>query len=209
MSVQTSKPNFRILEGCYPEVDYEEFKKDFLNPHILVDELRRKYNISLKVYHTLRKKVMKDTGVWKKPCQPQQHFINGVPIYREYKSAEYIQEINGDYVIIKTTGYVTRHHGRYEDYETAKMVRDKLVACNWNLDVSNELKALYGKKHLKPSLEKARAVYDEYEKRYFFDREHTLAEIKKELNITGRMYDYLLMMLRDKHGQYVNRRMYD
>ena len=89
------------------------------------------------------------------------------------------------------------------------MVRDKLVACNWNLDVSNELKALYGKKHLKPSLEKAKAVYDEYEKRYFFDREHTLAEIKKELNVTGRMYDCLLMMLRDKHGQYVNRRMYD
>ena len=30
MSVQTdNRPNFRIIEGYEPDVDYEEFKKDF------------------------------------------------------------------------------------------------------------------------------------------------------------------------------------
>lgn len=203
------KPKFNIIEGYEPDIDYDEFKKDFLNPYILVKELLDKYRISKKVYREYRDKILKETGLWKKPNIAQQRSVKGTPFTRECKNAEYIQRINGDYVVVKTIGYTTTYYGRYDDYETARMVRDILVKNNWNNEIGMELKALYGKKHLKPSLEKAKEVYDEYETRYFFDREHTLEEIKHDLGIKGRTYDYLRMLLREKHGSDVRRAMYD
>ena len=203
------RPTFRILEGYKPDVDYEEFKKDFLNPFILVKELREKYGMSDRVYNEYRERVLKETGLWMKPSKAHKKFIKGVPISRECKCAEYIQEINGDFVVVKTRGYITKYFGRYEEYETAKKVRDTLLENNWNEELGEELKALYGKKHLRPAFEKAKEVYDAYETRYFFDREHTLEEIKQELGIKGRMYEYLLLMLKDKHGRNVRRGMYD
>lgn len=204
-----AKPVFNIIEGYVPDVDYEEFKEDFINPHILVSEIREKYNISQRVYNEYRDRVLKETGLWKKPNIAHQRFIKGVPLTSNYKSAEYIREIKGDYVVVKTIGYDTRYYGRYEDYETAKKVRDVLVENNWNQDIGMELKELYGKHRLKPSLDKAKEVFDEFEKRYFFDRDTLIVDIREEMDISMRTYQYLLMMLRNKHGNGVKRGMYD
>ena len=84
MSTQTdNRPNFRIIEGYEPDVDYEEFKKDFLNPYILVDELREKYGISPRKYNEYRARVLKETGLWRKPNVAQQRFLKGLPLTRD------------------------------------------------------------------------------------------------------------------------------
>lgn len=203
------RPTFRILEGYEPEVDYEEFKKDFLNPFFLVKDLRKKYNISENVYKEYRDRVLDETGLWRKPSHAHQRCLDGIVLTRECKSAKYIQEVSNGFVIAKRKNYIVKLYGRYEDYETAKKVRDILIENDWDEEVGKELKSLYGLKKLRPAMERAKKVYDEYETRYFFDREHTLAEIKEELGIKGRTYEYLLRMLKYKHGSNVNRRMYD
>ena len=55
----------------------------------------------------------------------------------------------------------------------------------------------------------AKEVYDEYEARYFHDKDTLLEDIKEELGISKATYRYILMMLREKHGKKVNRWMYD
>ena len=204
MSVRTDKPNFRIIENYEPDVDYEEFKKDFLNPMILKDELIKKYDISNKVYCRYRDKVLDETGLLKKPSCTQPDRIKPSLAQR---NSEFIKKVGDFYVVAKRIRYTNYYFGRYSDYDTAKMVRDRLVESNWDLALGDELKKLYALKRHKPALEKAKRLFDEFEKRYFFDDEHTLKEIFEEMNIEGSVYHYLLMMLREKHGR-VKRSMY-
>ena len=210
MSTQTdNRPNFRIIEGYEPDVDYEEFKKDFLDPYILVDELRKKYGISPRKYNEYRARVLKETGLWRKPNVAQQRFLKGLPLTRDCQCAEYIQNVNGDFLIVKTICYDTHYYGRYTDYETALKVRDILIENNWDKELGEELKRIYGKKRLRPSLDKAKELYDEYEYRYFNEKDTLVEDIKEEMGISKATYHYMLMLLREKHGKNVNRRMYD
>ena len=203
------KLNFRIVEGYEPDVDYEEFKKDFLNPYILVDELREKYNITPRKYNEYRARVLKETGLWRKPNVTQQRFLKGLPLSQDCRCAEYIQNVNGDFIVVKTICYDTHYYGRYTNFETALKVRDILIENNWDKELGEELKKLYGKKRLRPSLEKAKELYDEYEYRYFHEKDSLLDDIKKEMGISKATYHYMLMLLREKHGKKVNRWMYD
>lgn len=194
-----SRPNFNIIEGYEVNVNYEEFKKDFLNPYISVIELREKYGMSNRVYKKYRSKILKETGLSRKPTQNYQKFIKGLPISHEFVNRDYIRRIGDSFTVVKTTGYSTHYFGRYDNFETALMVRDKLVEHNWNIEYGNELKALYSKTRAKPSLALAVKIYDEFEKRYFA-REQPISEIKEDMNISKQTYSYLLKLIRNKHG---------
>ena len=201
-----SKPNFRIIENYEPEVDYESFKEDFLNPFILKEELRKKHELSQKRYEKYRDMVLKETGLLKKPSATHKHNFKSV-LSRKYGDAEFIREINGNYVVVKTTRYVTTYFGRYADLSTARMVRDKLIACDWDVGVGERLKTLYGIKR-KTALDTARDVFDEFEDRYFNDSQTTIQNIIDDMGITQRVYQFLLMLLRDKYGDDLSRGMF-
>lgn len=59
--------NFKIIENHDDGVDYEELKKDYLDPTMAVAHICRKWGISRKRYNKYRKDIVKDTGVKRKP----------------------------------------------------------------------------------------------------------------------------------------------
>lgn len=58
--------NFKIVENHDDGVDYEELKKDYLNPNMAVKHICKKWNITRKQYNKYRKDLVKDTGVPRK-----------------------------------------------------------------------------------------------------------------------------------------------
>ena len=194
----SEKVNFRIVENPRVGIDYENFKKDFLNPHISKDELIEKYELTMGRYMDYRARVKEETGLSKKPF-----IYNGGRSNSLGSGSEYIRKINGYYTVVKTFKYNAKNYGSFDDYETAVMVRDKLVESNWDETLAFELKQKYGRKRRKPALEKAEEIYDEF-KKYYFDTSIPLKQVFKELGITQSMYSYLLNMIQDEYN--INRR---
>ena len=203
------RPNFNIIEGHTVELDYGEFKDDFLNPYFLAKDVRKKYGLSIKQYMVFRDKVLDETGLTRKPTKNQYRVLEDLPSDLKYFCTQHISECNGLYIIRKSINYSMKYYGRYEDYDTAVMVRDKLIECDWDEEVAKDLKTIYGKKRLFPALEKAKEVYDEFEYRYFYDRDTNIEDILKEMDLGRRTYSYLIMMLRANHNGRVRRNMYD
>ena len=191
-----SEATFRIIENYEPEVDYEEFKKDFLNPHMRKAEIRDKYGLSNNKYSEYRSKVLAETGLLRKPF-----VYNGGKVNTSRDGSEYIRKNYGFYTVIKTTRYSRKNYGSYDDYETAVMVRDKLIKHNWDTALASDLKRKYGRKRRKPALVKAEKIYDEF-KKYYFDTSMPMPDVRKKLNITQRMYGYLLEMIQEEYGVY-------
>lgn len=130
--------SFNIIEGNDDWMNiYPEFKEDFLDESVHVAELKRKYDLSHGKYDYLRKKVLKETGLQEKPIK-----LGGRNF--TFKEGRYIvQDKKGTCRIYKTINYVKTSFGSYPDYETAKIVRDKLVECNWDKKTAKELKEKY------------------------------------------------------------------
>ena len=63
-----ARPNFNIVEKVSPVVDYESFKKDFLNPNIKVNDLKEKYNLAPSDYKEYRDRVLSETNLVRKPA---------------------------------------------------------------------------------------------------------------------------------------------
>lgn len=63
-----SKPNFRTIENYEPQVDYEEFKEDYLNSKLNYTEIRKKYDLSKKRYSRLAERVRLEEGL---ECRPR------------------------------------------------------------------------------------------------------------------------------------------
>ena len=199
-----SEVNFRIIEGYEPVVDYEEFKKDFIDPNIRADDIREKYGLSLKRWIAYRKRVCDETGLARKPSK-NNHFrvfkncfpARVVPVKTGH---EFIQEKNGSYCIIKTIGKRTYYFGRYITLDCAMKVRDKLVECNWDYETGKRLASKYGRDRLRPAKIKALKMYDEFEDLYI-NSNKLITTIQSELGLTNRMYMYLIEELYNRHGK--------
>lgn len=208
MTVESKpRPNFRIVENYEPQVDYEEFKKDFLNPLMLKSDLRKKHDISDNQYNRYRERVLKETGLSRKPSTCH-HTDMGKVMTCNHPNAEFIVKVGDCYVITKTIKGKVHYFGRYKDYATAKMVRDKLYKANWDKSLGEELKQIYGMVRKKSALDKAKKVYNEFEDRYFNDLDTTVSNILDDLGASGSAYRYLLMFLRENHGSNAHRGMY-
>lgn len=131
--------NFRFIDNSDANLDliYDEFKKDFLNPSIHVPELKKKYDLSVSKYKYLRGQVLEETGLPEKPT------LKGGRHYKITESRYIIKHKHGKATIYKTVDGYKRSFGTYPDFETAKIVRDKLVECNWDDKTALELKKQY------------------------------------------------------------------
>jgi len=200
MSTSSDKPNFRIIENPPEKVDYELFKKDFLDPYQLAVDVKKKHGMTKSMWRDYRQQVLDETGLTEKPHR------NHKRIYHERNcpDAEYIQKKSNGYIVVKTINGKTKYFGRYLDYETAKMVRDKLYVSNWNEALGVMLKENYGIGRTSTGYNRAVEVFDEFEDKYFNSNEK-MVDILDEMNLTTRIYKYLILMLREKYGEDIHR----
>lgn len=135
----TEGVTFRIIENADANLDliYPEFKKDFLNPKIHVPELKEKYDLSVAKYNHLREQVLKETGLIEKPT------LKGGRNYEITSRRYIICHKSGKCTIYKTVDKYKKSFGTYPDFETAKIVRDKLVECEWDPVEALRLKKQY------------------------------------------------------------------
>lgn len=118
---------FHIVEGednSSLDKIYNNFKEDFLNPTVTIDDLRSKFDLSHRMYNVLRSRVLKETGLKRKPQKRPNSKVIG--------KHTYIQSNNGTYRIVKYIDGCLQNFGNYKDLETAIKVRDKLIACDWD-----------------------------------------------------------------------------
>lgn len=135
----SSEVNFRLIENADANLDliYEEFKQDFLNPKCHVPELKNKYDLSVAKYKYLRNRVLDETGLKEKPTS------KGGRHYTVTDRRYIICHKTGKCTIYKTIDKYKKSFGTYPDFETAKIVRDKLVECNWDKNEALRLKEKY------------------------------------------------------------------
>lgn len=190
------KPTFNLIEESFEPLDYESFKEDFLNPFMNVEDIKAKYGIKNGDYRYYRNRVLDDTGLKRKPYYKHGcHFAEYVKAHPN--QFEHIRKQNNTYLIVKTIDTVTRYYGRYDDYDTAKMVRDKLVESDWDESLAVLLKDKYSLNRRSNSIvSKAEEVYDRY-KDLYCNSSLTVNEINQMFGISCRCYEFLLKMLRE------------
>lgn len=129
------RPNFRIIDGdkWNSHVDFEELKKDYLNPDVYVGDILAKHNISRGEYYRLRKRLVEETGI---PIKPS-NLKGGSPIINV---TQYITQdpLTQKYRVAKYVGGILRHYGRYKTLEEAIRVRDVLIEENWDYSFYEE-----------------------------------------------------------------------
>lgn len=91
---------------------YADYYSDLNSP-----ELREKYGLPYHKYYKLLEKLRKKYNISHARTNNPHRFI--------YRSHE-------DYYIVKQTGGQHNYYGRYEDYESAKKVRDYMEEHDWN-----------------------------------------------------------------------------
>lgn len=187
-----ARPNFNIVEKVSPVVDYESFKKDFLNPNIKVNDLKEKYNLAPSDYKEYRDRVLSETNLVRKPAFYGRDITieDETYITRRYNGYDVFKHINGKY----------KFFGKYKDLGTARLVRDKLIECNWDEKVAEELKKKYLPKKVKPSRNIALKRFSEFDDLYM-NSNHTIGEIMEIMGITNSVYIHLLALMRDKYGK--------
>jgi hypothetical protein len=126
--------NFRIVNGDVDSINeiYPDFKKEFLKKENTIEDLRVKFDLSYKEYERLRSKVLSETGLKQKP---QQKSTNA----RLINDTTYIYKIKGKYHVIKTINQKQTTYGRYDDFDSAKRVRDKLIENEWDRGTLREI----------------------------------------------------------------------
>ena len=196
-----NRPTFRVVENPPDKVDYEAFKEDFLNPHMLAGDVKKKHGMTKSMWRDYRRRVLDETGLKEKPHK-YHRLMN--PSTKDYVTAEFIQKKPNGYIIVKKINGKAKYFGRYDDYATAKMVRDKLYANNWDEALGIVLKETYGIGRHNMGYAKAVKVYDEFEDKYF-NSDLRIVDILSEMGISNRVYRFLLKMIREKHGEDVHR----
>lgn len=125
---------FRVIEGetDFSEI-YEDFKKDFLNPELYIRDITKKYNLTYGEYCKIRKQVVEETGVKIKPNKyhPSQISMGTSYIHRTK---------NNKFTVCKYHDNRKIFYGTYDDLETAQLIRDELIKCNWDKKQLNRIR---------------------------------------------------------------------
>ena len=116
-----SKLNFRIVEGDHENVDYESFKKDYMNMFVSKAEILRKYGLTHNRYLKYGNMVYEETGFKRK------RGVNSIGAFTNIRDCH-----NGTYSVRKEMNGRKLHCGTYDSLEKARMVRDYLVHNNWS-----------------------------------------------------------------------------
>ena len=116
-----SKPNFRIIEGGYDDVDFEEFKKDYMDMRVSKSDILKKYDLNHNKYLRYGNQVYKETGF------KRRRGVNAL-----LKPMQYIRcEKNGKYAIYKQIHGKKKYFGTWESLDDAKQIRNYLVEHKW------------------------------------------------------------------------------
>lgn len=116
------KPTFTVVDGgSYNDVDYEEFKKDYMDITLSKKMILDKYDINHHKYLRYGKRVYKDTGFRRKA---------GVRPFNP-KDNKNIRRSGNKYRIDKTINGRKVYCGTYDSLEYARKVRNFLVKHNY------------------------------------------------------------------------------
>lgn len=182
--------NFKIVER--EEFPYEDFKRDYQDLRLSVQDLRDKYDLSRGRYYNKSKQVQKETGF---------HRMKG---HSGGKYGKYIKKTKDKYIVYRNLPNGTqRYGGRYSDLTTARIVRNYLIEHDWSTEASNYCKQVYGDYDdgwKEPNKLRIEAIdkFDTF-KNYFFDGEHTIQDILTELNFTKWQYQVCRDILSDEY----------
>ena len=190
----TAKPKFHIVENYDDAPDYEVFKEDYLDPLTSMKGLIEKYGMSKGTYNRLARQVREETGLHRKPIGYSRNTLS--PQYA-FNENLYIHKRKSGYAVIHTIDYCTRSYGVYQDIETARMVRNTLVECNWDDKVALELKSKYCRPVRRPAYEKAVRLYPRFKELYASGK-YKMYEILEMMNITQKVYSYMVQMFREE-----------
>lgn len=192
------KLNFRIVEVSESDREYEhlynDFKKDYLNPDMYVKDIVAKYDIPPYIYREWSARVREEEGLARKP-----HCRFGSSPY--ITPNRYIYKLSKCYGIHKEIDGVKEYFGKYEDLETARLVRDKLVKANWDRSVADELIKEYGYvKRTGANPDVLMPKYDDF-KHMYLDEPTKYEDMLERLNINSHGYTWLLHKLREEYGK--------
>ena len=197
MTEAKERPTFRIVENPHPvKIDFDEFIRDFSNPYMTINDIKKKYDMTESIWQEYRAKGLEHLGIDRKPC-----YTYGKWAYvRGPNTASFIQKKPNGYIVVKTFGRNTKYYGRYADYDTAKLVRDKLVESDWDYKTGVMLMDKYSihRKRI-PALDRAKLIYPQFEELYFHSPKG-IREILKDLGISRMVYSYLIQMIRKNHN---------
>ena len=118
--------NFTISEGePQNSINYNNFKKDFLNPKMTVKDLQQKYNINYNNYRKLRERICDEEEITQKPTVSNNK--KGI-----LDDKTYVHKYGDGFAVIKYINNQRHYYGTYKNLETSKKIRDKLMECNWD-----------------------------------------------------------------------------
>ena len=115
-----SRPNFRVIEGVYEDIDYEAFKEDYLNMFIPKSEILKKYDLTHNRYLKYGRRVYEETGF-------KRH--SGVPAINKNSN---IRLTGRKYRIDKEINGRKLYCGTYDTLDDARKVRDFLAKHKWS-----------------------------------------------------------------------------
>lgn len=112
--------NFRVIEGVEDSFDYEEIKKDYLNPELSVKSIKEKYNISNSKWDNRIIKRFKEENI---PLRCRSGLGNNSKNYCKSKNR---------FMVYKTVNRVKYHFGYYKTEDEAKARVEELKMNGWD-----------------------------------------------------------------------------
>lgn len=188
--------NFTIVEGYTVDVDYDEFKKDFLSCEYNLEELRKKYDLSSRQYREFQSKVLKETGLSKKPRKPSKHTIS---VFGNPKN-RYISTHNNrkkKWRVGKSFGdSIYLYFGAYATLEEARVVRDFMERNDWSQEIYDLIRP---KKFFKKRpFEHEEEVFKEFEEDYLGGVKYV--ELCAKYGLTNCAYNKLSERIKKTHN---------
>ena len=181
------RPNFVIVENADDDIDWDELKNDYLNPHMSIKDICDKHRISRKKYYTYSKELAEETGIPFKPTAKNNRLLE----YNENKHIYYV-ELTGKYRLTRFRKKKTHYYGDYDSLEEAKEVRNLLMEHNW--DDSYYENVIKPKYH--PKIDKSSPKGFEED---FLDG-MSVKNLKKKYSLTDYRYYLIAKSVRQKFG---------
>ena len=100
---------------------YEEFVKDYNNPNMTGEDIKRLNGLNARQYSNLRAEALSNGDI----SSPRHMNTTGAKFYTKTK--------NGDYIVKKQFGHKTVLAGRFSDEKTAQMIVSLCKGVNWDL----------------------------------------------------------------------------
>lgn len=106
---------------------YDEFVKDYNNPNMTGEDVRRVNQLNCREYSKLRAEALSNGDI----STPRHMNSTGAKFYTKTK--------NGDFIVKKQYGNKTIRVGRFSDEETARMIVSLCKSVNWDLNKISDI----------------------------------------------------------------------